>query len=403
MRICLADALALGLATILLSFLVAPANAADTGFCGGKYRIGNKFWETKHPSVSAVLKHLPSSKRKTSGNIVSLNYARNSAGNLIHQTYFNDHWKRIFGTDTKSGYGRRLSGKWARSSNTSWGVATTPTRHNLSECVVDGTDTAICLGIPSGRINVSSLGHHTSWSMLDTASMPGSVGSYGCLVYDVMFSINFDFKGLPGKLPGFSNAPLGQASPNDHLCHGRERVKNNGQIFSTRVHFNDGGGSSKVATAKLGNNFKNDMFSYNCTADGKPEGNEFMLAMHAQDPKGDLQVIQRGVWYRIEHELGLNTNYISAQNNASGAFSRLWLYRQKDGVLLQKFTKKDTFLFDADRNGRMETYPLMPRTSSSKKISGIFMSVQQGGNLPGSGPWKLDHVIALRDLQLFIK
>jgi hypothetical protein len=31
------------------------------------------------------------------------------------------------------------------------------------------------------------------------------------------------------------------------------------------------------------------------------------------------------------------------------------------------------------------------------------MSIQQGGSLPGSGPWKLDYVIAMRDFGLFLK
>jgi hypothetical protein len=363
---------------------------------------GNKFWETRQPSVATVLEHLPSSKQKTSGNVVSLNYARDSSGNLLNQSYFDDHWRQIFGTSTASGYGRRLAGAWAPSANTSWGVQTTDTRRNLSECVINGTDTAICLGIPSGRINVSSLGHHTSWAILDPAGM-GDVGNRACIVYEVMFSSNFDFKGQPGKLPGLSNAPLGQPAPNDHLCHNMDRLKNTGATFSTRLAFSDSGGSNTAATAKLGNNFKNDMFSYDCAGDGSSTGNEFLSEMHAQDPKGVIQSIQRGVWYRLEHELVLNSSFDTARNAASGASSKIWVYRKSDNALLQAFGKKDVFQFDADHNGSLESYPLMPRTSLSKRINGIFMSIQQGGNLPGSGPWTLDYVIAVRNFGLFLK
>jgi hypothetical protein len=31
------------------------------------------------------------------------------------------------------------------------------------------------------------------------------------------------------------------------------------------------------------------------------------------------------------------------------------------------------------------------------------MSIQQGGNLPGSGPWTLDYIIATRNFGLFLK
>jgi hypothetical protein len=389
-------------AALLLGAGATPAGATHLGYCGASYTSTSKVWETKQPSVSTVLSHLPTSKRKTSGNMVSLNYARDSSGNLINQSDFDYHWQKIFGTSTTSGYGSKLAGSWAPSANTSWGVATTGTRRNLSECVVDGTDTAICLGIPSGRINVSSLGHHTTFAILDPATM-GSVGSKACIVYDVMFSSNFDFKGLPGKLPGLSNAPLGTASPNDHLCYGRERVKNSGATFSTRLLFSDSGGSSTAATAKLGNNFKNDMFSYDCAGDGSATGNEFMNAMHAEDPKGMIQSIQRGVWYRLEHELVLNTNYDTSRNAQSGASSKIWVYRKSDNALLQSFGRQNSFLFDADHNGSLESYPLMPRASSAKRINGIFMSIQQGGNLPGSGPWTLDYVIATRNFGLFLK
>jgi hypothetical protein len=387
-------------AALLLGAGLPPAAATHLGYCGASYTSAEKYWETKHPDVATVLSHLPPSKRKTSGNMLSLDYARDSSGNMVNKTDFDLHWRSIFGTSTTSGYGHKLAGSWAPSANTSWGVATTDTRRNLSECVVDGT--AICLGIPSGRINVSSLGHHTTFAILDSATM-GSVGSKACIVYEAMFSSNFDFKGIPGKLPGLSNAPLGSASPNDHLCYGRERVKNTGATFSTRIQFSDSGAPSTAATAKLGNNFKNDMFSYDCAADGNATASEFMTAMHSQDPKGMIQSIQRGVWYRFEHELVLNTNYSTSRNALSGASSRIWVYRKSDGVLLQSFGSKDSFQFDADQDGSRETYPLMPRNSSEKRINGIFMSIQQGGNLSGSGPWVLDYAIAMRNFALFLK
>jgi hypothetical protein len=398
-----AFAVTMTLAVFSGSMISVPASATHLGYCGGNYQTGNKFWETKEPTVSTVLSRLPSNKRKTSGNIVSLNYARDSSGNLINQSYFNDHWNKIFGTSTSNGYGRRLAGSWAPSSTTSWGMPTWLNRKNLSECVVNGKETAICLGIPTGKINVSSLGHHSGWSIIDTTKLNGSVGGKACLVYEVMFSSNFDFKKVDGKLPGFTNTPPRAIPPNDHLCQGRERLKNTGSMFSTRLGFTDAGGSSEIATTKLMNNFKNDMFSYSCSADGSSSNNEFLTQMHAQDPKGALQVIKRGVWYRLEHEISLNTNYDSSRNEYSGATTKVWLYRRDDNALLQSFSKKDTFSFDSNRDGRSELYPLMPRTSSAKKVSGIFLSIQQGGNLSGSGPWKLDHVIALRRFGLFLK
>jgi hypothetical protein len=128
-----------------------------------------------------------------------------------------------------------------------------------------------------------------------------------------------------------------------------------------------------------------------------------MTAMHSQDPKGMIQSIQRGVWYRFEHELVLNSNYSTSRNALSGASSKIWVYRKSDNALLQAFGRQDSFQLDADRNGSMETYPLMPRTSSDKRINGIFMSIQQGGNLTGSGPWVLDYAIAMRNFGLFLK
>ena len=114
-------------------------------------------------------------------------------------------------------------------------------------------------------------------------------------------------------------------------------------------------------------------------------------------------MIQRGVWYRLEHELTMNTNYNSSANQLSGTSSKIWLYRKSDEVLLRAYGIKDTFPFDANRDGKNEIYPLMPRVNATQKINGIFMSIQQGGSLSGSGPWALDYVIAMRDFGLYLK
>ena len=128
-------------------------------------------------------------------------------GAIVNQIEFDKHFKYIFGDSVTAGYGRKLQGAWQASAGTSWGLAAKLGRKNLSECIVNGTDTAFCLGIPSGKINVNSLGHHGTWAIIDPASLPGSVGGKACIAYDIMFSSNFDFKGLDGKLPGLTNAP----------------------------------------------------------------------------------------------------------------------------------------------------------------------------------------------------
>jgi hypothetical protein len=375
--------------------------AEPTSFCGGSYSLNKKYWQTKSPSLASVLSHLPADKRKTSGNILSLDYARDSTGKLINQANFDQHWRYIFGTSVTTGYGEKLRGAWAPSSSTSWGVPSWVNRRNLSECVVDGTDPAICLGIPSGSINVSSLGHHSNWSIIDPASLSGSVGSKVCIVYDVMFSSNFNFNGIDGKLPGLTNA-FKAAAPNDHLCSGPTRIINDGSRFATRLGFTDAGGSSEVAALKLANNFKNDMFSYDCSADGNTSSNEYLTQMHAVDPKGSSQLIERGRWYRFEHELILNPKFDLAPGEKSGAASRIWLYRKSDEALLRTYGRQDTFSFDANRDGTAESYPLMPRRSRDQRTAGLFLSIQQGGNLRGSGPWALDHVIALRNFRLHL-
>ncbi len=387
----------------LVMFSVRPAAAEPASFCGGAYAASDKYWETTSPSLSSVLGHIPANKSKTSGNIRSLNYARDAKGNLVNQAEFDRHWKHIFGTSTGTGYGRKLRGAWAQGAATSWGLATKLGRKNLSECVVNGTDTAICLGIPSGKINVSSLGHHGTWAVLDAAGMNGAAGDKACIVYDVMFSSNFDFKGIDGKLPGLTNAPAKTEAPNDQLCKGRNRIINDGSVFSTRLGFTDAGGSPTAAAVRVMNQFRNDMFTYDCTRDGSSTNNEFLTQMRAVDPGGWTEVIKRGVWYRIEHELVLNTRFGAANNLQPGTSSKVWLYRKSDNALMRAYGRQDTFTFDANRDGRLETYPLLPRSDPGKTITGIFMSIQQGGSLPGSGPWKLDYAIAMRDFGLFLK
>ncbi|WP_027132856.1 hypothetical protein [Geminicoccus roseus] len=387
--------------TFLLAAAPSVAAAEPATSCGGSYGINKKFWQTRSPSLVSVLGHLPADKRKVSGNILSLDYGRDASGKLIHQYEFDRHWRHIFGTSTTTGYGEKLQGAWAPAASTSWGAPAKINRRNLSECVVDGTDPAICLGIPSGGINVSSLGHHSTWSIIDPASLKGSAGSKVCITYDVMFSSNFDFRAIDGKLPGLTDA-FNVPAPPDHLCAGATRITNDGSVFATRLGFTDAGAPSTVAALKLGNNFKNDMFSYDCTADGNSTSNEYLTQMHAYDPSGDTQLIQRGVWYRFEHELILNPKFDSSPGTRSGAASRIWLYRGSDNQLLRTFGREDSFTFDANHDGIAESYPLMPRNSRSQRTAGLFLSVQQGGNLRGPGPWELDHVIALRDFRLYL-
>jgi hypothetical protein len=393
----------LAVAAALLLGLAGPLAAAEPiSFCGGSYGTNKKYWQTRSPGLATVLSHLPADKRKTSGNILSLDYARDANDKLINQAEFDKHWRYIFGTSTGSGYGEKIRGAWAPSASTSWGLPARVNRRNLSECVVDGTDTAICLGIPSGSTNVSSLGHHSSWSIIDPASLSGSAGSKVCVVYDVMFSSNFNFNGIDGKLPGLTDA-FSTAAPSDWLCAGPTRVVNDGSTFATRLGFTDAGGSSTVAALKLANNFKNDLFAYDCAADGNTISNEYLTQMHAVDPKGLSQLIERGVWYRFEHELILNPKFDLVPGDRSGAASRIWLYRTSDGALLRTFGRQDTFAFDANRDGIAESYPLMPRKTRAQKTAGLFLSIQQGGNLKGTGPWALDYVIALRNFRLHLQ
>ncbi|WP_027133169.1 hypothetical protein [Geminicoccus roseus] len=394
----------LAVAAAMLFHPKADAAAGEpSSYCGGAYSINDKYWEANSPDLAMVLGRLPANRSRTSGNILSLNYARDSKGNLLQQAEFDRHWTHIFGKSTSTGYGTRLRGAYPKGAASSWGLATKAGRKNLSECVVDGTDTAICLGIPSGKINVSSLGHHGTWAVLDPAGLEGSVGTRACIVYDVMFSSNFDFRGLDGKLPGLTNAPAKVAAPSDQLCAGRTRLVNDGSVFSTRLGFTDAGGSPTRAAVRVLNQFRNDMFAYDCTADGSKTNNEYLTQMRAVDPGGWTEVIQRGVWYRLEHELVMNSRFETVNNLASGASSKVWLYRKSDEALMRSYGRQDNFAFDANRDGRPENYPLLPRTDAGRKINGIFMSVQQGGNLPGAGPWKMDYVIAMRNFGLFLE
>ncbi len=375
--------------------------AEPSSYCGGQYPASSKYWMTTSPSASTVLGRLPNAKRTKSGNITTLSYQRNKDGSVTNRAEFDRQWQYIFGTSRTTGYGKLLKGKMPSSANTSWGKLNSYTKHNLSECVVGSSDTAICMGIPSGTINVSSLGHHSGWTVIDPASLPGKAGSRACIVYDVMFSSNFKFLKVDGKLPGLTNATGSSLPPNDHLCSGTSRIKNTGSAFSTRPGFTDGGGSTTMAALKLGNNFKNDMIPYDCKADGDSRNNEFATGMHAQDVTNNTQTIKTGVWYRLEHELVLNDNYATRPGTLSGAESRVWLYQ--GSKLVRTIGIEDSFRMDANRDGSFESYPLMPRTKPEQKITGIFMSIQQGGNLTGKGPWTLDHVIALRNFALLYK
>ena len=111
--------------------------------------------------------------------------------------------------------------------------------------------------------------------------------------------------------------------------------------------------------------------------------------MHAVDPKGQTQLVERGVWHRFEHELILNPKFDLSPGEKSWAASRIWLYRESDNTLLRTYGRQDSFAFDADRNGTSESYPLMPRKSRAQRTGGLFLSIQQGGNCaaPDPGRW----------------
>ncbi|HEX2526033.1 MAG TPA: hypothetical protein VHL31_06990, partial [Geminicoccus sp.] len=137
-------------AAALVSVLALGAQTAQAATrCGGQYSSSNLFWHTAAPSVSQVMAQLPADKRRLSGNMLSLDYRPDAAGKIVNQTDFAKHWTAIFGTNTSTGYGRLDRGAWMPGANSSWGNSTQISRKNLSQCIVDGTTTAICLGIPS--------------------------------------------------------------------------------------------------------------------------------------------------------------------------------------------------------------------------------------------------------------
>jgi hypothetical protein len=96
-RFLAAAALALLLATGLAG---TAAQATHVSRCGGQYNATSLYWQTVEPPVAQVLAHLPADKRKTSGNVLSLDYRLNASGGVVNRTEFNQHWTHIFGTST---------------------------------------------------------------------------------------------------------------------------------------------------------------------------------------------------------------------------------------------------------------------------------------------------------------
>jgi hypothetical protein len=378
---------------LLLPWASTASSAAPLLRCSGQYGIGDLFWRTRSPSVAQVLARLPAGKRYNSGNMLSLDYDLGPNGQPRLKDEFKKQWSYIFGTDTSSGYGRKIRGKWAEGAESSWGNSTIINKKNLSECIVDGRETAICLGIPSsGSIGPANLGHHAGWMLFDKVSRdPNSlvslgVGERACLSYRVMFSSNFDFdKGFESKLPGLASAAEGSYPPNDHLCEGARRTVNNGSAFSTRVAFSGRNGSIAGASAKLLGHFRDDMLKVQCK---RPR---IMTEMHAQDPR--TNELRRGRWYRVEHELVLNGSYDPNPGQRSGAMMRIWIYDDRTGALVTNFGKANTFNFEGIN------YPLMVRNDPGGKINGMFVSMQQTSPKPGVR----DFTMAVRDFELFLK
>jgi hypothetical protein len=343
--------------------------------------------------VASVVARLPVGKRHTSGNMLSLNYGLNSNDRLMHRAEFARQWSYIFGTNTSTGYGRLVRGKWAPGSDSSWGNSTRISQKNLSECIVDGTTTAICLGIPSSRLTApSSLGHHTGWLILDKASAdPRSlvnlgVGDKACLTYRMMLSTNYDLRtGLNAKFPGFANSPDGVLPPNDHLCEGTTRQINRGDRFSTRITFSSTGRET-TGSPRILNHLRDDFLPVTC------KRSRTLNEMHANAPRRDI--LSRGVWYRVEHELVMNTNYNPAPGQKSGAISRLWVYNDKTNELMTKLEKRDSYHFDGI------DYPFMPRRDQAGKINGMFVSMMQTSSEIHR---KRDFAIAVRALELYLK
>ncbi|WP_027135047.1 hypothetical protein [Geminicoccus roseus] len=375
-----------------LLLLAEFAEAAPLRRCGGLYDINDLFWRTRHPSVAQVLARLPPGKRHTSGNMVSLNYDVGPDGQPRLKDEFRKQWRHIFGTGTTSGYGRRIRGNWNPGAESSWGNSTVINKKNLSECVVDGSVSAICLGIPGGPTPPMSLGHHTGWMIFDKDSQdPNSLASLGvgeraCLSYRAMYSSNFDFDlGFETKIPGLASAPDGAYPPNDHLCEGNRRTVNKGNAFSTRVVVGGRNGSIASASAKLLGHFKDDMLDVTCTR------SRIMTEMHAQDPV--TNGLRRGVWYRIEHELVLNDRFDPSPGQRSGALMRIWVFDERTGERVTNFGMANTFTFEG------VNYPLMPRNDPSGRIEGMFVSMQQTSPVLADR----DFAIAVRDFEIFLK
>jgi hypothetical protein len=358
-----------------------------------EYTSDDLYWRTNSPPVASVMARLPKGKRHTSGNMLSLNYAVDANGSLLQKAEFAKQWGYIFGKNTTTGYGRLVRGNWAPGADSSWGNSTLLGRKNLSECIVDGTTTAICLGIPSHpTIPPNSLGHHTGWMILDKNSPdPRSlanlgVGDKACLTYRLMLSTNYDLRtGYNSKFPGFASSPEGYLPPNDHLCEGAKRSINRGDRFSTRITFSSNGRET-TGSARILNHFRDDFLPVTC------KRSYTLNEMHANDPRRDD--LSRGVWYRVEHELVLNTNYNPKPGQQSGAASRIWIYNDKTNELVTKFEKRNTFTFKGI------DYPFMPRNEATAKINGMFVSMMQTSS---ETQYKRDFAIAVRGFELYVR
>jgi hypothetical protein len=351
------------------------------------------FWRTNTPSVKTVLGQLPADKRVLAGNMLTLDFKVDAAGRVVNKADFAKQWTAIFGTSTTTGYGRLQRGTWMPDSNSSWGNSTQITQKNLSQCVVDGTTTAICLGIPSSAtVAPNSLGHHAGWMILDeNSSSPRSlvnlkVGHKACLTYRLMLSTNYDIRtGYNSKFPGLASSPDGFLPPNDHLCEGTKRSINKGNRFATRLTFSSNG-KETTGSARILNHFRDDFLPMTC------KSSYTLNEQHANDPRKDG--MSRGVWYRVEHELVMNTNYNPKPGQKSGAISRLWVYNDKTNELVTKFEKRDSFTFKGI------DYPFMPRNEATAKINGMFVSMMQTSS---ETKYKRDFAIAVRGFELYLK
>jgi hypothetical protein len=379
------------LVPILIVGSVGMASATHIPRCGGQFDSRSLYWRTNSPSVDQVLARLPINKRQISGNMISLNYAVDASGRLVNQSDFYKQWNYIFGSNTSTGYGQLIRGAWAPGSESSWGNSTRINRKNLSECIVDGTVPAICMGIPTSQIGGSSLGQHSGWMVFDKSSTsPKSlvnlkVGGRACLSYRLMASSNFDFTMASNvKFPGFASAPEGYLPPNDHICEDGQRSFNTGKTFSTRIVL--GGGAKTTTAGRIFNHFKDDMLKLDCSSRFR-----VLNEMHAFDVR--TNELSRGVWYRVEHELKLNSNFDPNPGQLSGAYSRIWIYNDKTGALITSFEKRNSFNFEG------VGYPLMPRRDSTGRIEGMFLSMQYSSSTAGTR----DFAIAVNAFELYMK